>query len=164
VARFRTRISLHHIHCYKQPEISGSEPYLWTAFFKIDGDTIVVDLDAGGVFLNGPCTFVATTSSHGNLDDTDVHEGDDVSIPPTLGELEFTVTTFRKAERLGSDDTNARGAVGVVVALIEEESSTDSDVARGRAQFNKEVEDAIPAWRALSSSSSAWSSASRVLR
>ena len=60
--QFRSRISLDHLHCYTQPEHSGGEPYLWTAFFKIDGDTIVVDLDAQGIFLNGPCTFVAGTS------------------------------------------------------------------------------------------------------
>jgi hypothetical protein len=70
MARFKAQISLDHIHCYKQPEISGSEPYLLTAFFKIDGDTIVVDLGASGFFLNGPCTFVGTAGSHGNLGDT----------------------------------------------------------------------------------------------
>ena len=64
-------------------------------------------------------------------------------IPAALGQAEFTVSTFRKAERLGSDDTNERGAVGVVVALIEEELLTDADVARGRARFNKEVENGI---------------------
>ncbi len=84
--RFRTQTTLHRLHCYKQQEISGSEPYLWTVFFKIDGDTIVVDVEQGAVFLNGPCTFVATTSSHGNLDDTDVHDGDDVPIPPAVGQ------------------------------------------------------------------------------
>src|SRR5262245_16956102 len=143
MARFKTQISLDHIHCYKQPEISGSEPYLLTAFFKIDGDTIVGDLDADGAFLNGPCTFVGTAGSHGNLGDTDVRAGDDVPIPPALGQAAFTVRTFRTSERLGSRETGEGGAVGAVVALFEHESLTDDGAQAGRVTFNREVEKGI---------------------
>jgi hypothetical protein len=38
-----TLISLDRLHCHFEGDSVGDgEPYLWTAFFKIDGDTIVV--------------------------------------------------------------------------------------------------------------------------
>jgi hypothetical protein len=95
----------------------------WTAFFKIDGDTVVIDLaDDGrtGVFLNGVCTFVATPGSHGDLRDHSVAEGDDVPIPAELGELRQALTPMRATARTGiPEDFSVPGTVGVVVALLE---------------------------------------------
>jgi hypothetical protein len=86
-------ISLERLHCHKHGDVASGEPYLWTAFFKIDGDTFTLDLNDDGIlFLNGHCTFVPTPGSHGNLGVTDVDEGDDVPIPAAVGKAEFSVT------------------------------------------------------------------------
>jgi hypothetical protein len=121
-------ISLDYVHCHKNGELSGAEPYLLTAFFKVDGDTVVVESGA----LKGPCTFVGTVGSHGDLDDTDVHDGDDVPIPSALGEIEFTLTPIPEP----LDDAYA----GVIVALLEEDWGSHEAAQAGRAAFNRAAE------------------------
>src|SRR6185312_9875144 len=87
----QTLISLDQLHCHRKSDVTSAEPYLLTAFFKIDGDTIVYDrADDGreGLFLKGTCTFAGTSGSHGDLGTRDVEVGDDMPIPSALGELE----------------------------------------------------------------------------
>jgi hypothetical protein len=36
-------------------------------FFKVDGETVVLDLIGDDVFLSGTCTVATTAGSHGNL-------------------------------------------------------------------------------------------------
>jgi hypothetical protein len=101
-------------------EFGTAEPYVWTAFFKIDGDTVQVDLaDDGrpGLFLTGVCTFVATQGSHEDLRDRSVAEGDDAPIPAELGEVRLPLTPMRATQRTGLPaDFSVPGTVGVVVA------------------------------------------------
>jgi hypothetical protein len=139
-------MSLDRLHCHRRNEVFGAEPYLLTAFFKVDGDTIAIDVSEGEFFLNGPCTFVGTAGAHGNLGDTDVHDGDDVSIPSALGQAEFVVKPVPARPGLFPPEfgrIETPGFVGVVFALLEEESVTDSAAEAGRAAFNREVEKAI---------------------
>jgi hypothetical protein len=95
-----TLISLDRLHCHLEGDGFGEgEPYLWTAFFKIDGDTVEVDARSPDdplvhkhlYLLRGPCTFVATPGSHDNLGVTGVHAGDDVLIPAAVGRRAFTL-------------------------------------------------------------------------
>jgi hypothetical protein len=115
--------------------------------FKIDGDTIVYDFadDARpGLFLKGPCTFVGTSGAHGNLGTSDVDVGDDVPIPSALGELGLELKRIPPAPRTNlPPEFTWPGAVGVVVALMEENSSTDAGAAAGRAAFNSALEQQI---------------------
>jgi hypothetical protein len=114
-------------------EFGTAEPYVWTAFFKIDGDTVQVDLaDDGrpGLFLTGVCTFVATQGSHEDLRDRSVAEGDDAPIPAELGEVRLPLTPMRATQRTGLPaDFSVPGTVGVVVALLEENLASDAGAA-----------------------------------
>ena len=143
----QTLTCLDQIHCLRQAEFGSSEPYLWTAFFKIEGDTVVLDLaDDGrpGLFLNGACTFVATPGSHGDLRDRSVAEGDDVPIPAELGELGLSLTPIRAAERTNlPPDFSVPGTVGVVVALLEENQASDEGAAAGHLAFDHALEQGI---------------------
>jgi hypothetical protein len=59
------RMTLDEIRCNEEGDGFGSaEPYLWTVFFKIDGDTVIVGDDT---FLQGECTIMASDGSHGNI-------------------------------------------------------------------------------------------------
>ena len=91
-------ISLDYVHCHKDGELTGAEPYMLTAFFKVDGETVTVAVGPDGPFLKGPCTFVGTAGAQGDLDDTNVHTGDDVPVPSALGEMEFTLTPIPLTE------------------------------------------------------------------
>src|SRR5688500_8051520 len=75
-------IDLSHVHCIDEGDGPGdAEPYLWTLFFKIDGQTVVLD----ALNMKGVITVDRRNGSHGNLQNTDVEADDDVAIPPSLG-------------------------------------------------------------------------------
>jgi len=83
------RMSLDEIRCNEEGDGFGSaEPYLWTVFFKIDGDTVIVGDDT---FLQGECTIMASDGSHGNLGDRDVDAGDTLVVPRSIGECRTTL-------------------------------------------------------------------------
>jgi hypothetical protein len=131
-------ISLDHIHCYNQSDWGSAEPYLWTVYFKIDGDTVVMGDD---LFLHGTATVVTTPGSHGNLGDTDVDEGDDVPVPTAIGEFQTTLKPIPVPDSLGVDDVG--GVVGVAVVLMEEDWVSDSGAEAGHAALNTFVQQAI---------------------
>ena len=132
----RGRISLDHLHCYKDGEIRSAEPYLLTAFFKIDGEGNFIDVKDGQFFIGGSCTFRATPGSHGNLGTRHVSNGADVSIPPPIGESTFAIEPITAAG-IGLPDTKISGFVGVVVALMEENWLTESAANAGHVAFNR---------------------------
>lgn len=152
----QTRISLSHLHCVEEQEVIGDdEPYLWTAFFKVDGDTAVLDLigdrpdDQLGptdCFVRGTCTFVSTAGSHNNLGDTDVETGDVVGIPAGLGTAAFTLkpipVTPRAQAKLGGTQF-VDGAVGFVAGLLEEDGTSDSGAEAGHTAFSRALEEGI---------------------
>jgi hypothetical protein len=122
----QTLISLDHLHCNSEADPGSGEPYLWTASFTIDGDTL----------RNGPFVIVTSPGSHGNLGDSDVDAGDDVPIPAELGERRFTLTPM-------PGDGSRDSWVGVVVALLESNWTTDAAAEAGHVAFNQTLEQAI---------------------
>jgi len=123
-------MSLDEIRCNEEGDGFGSaEPYLWTVFFKIDGDSVIVGDDT---FLQGECTIMASDGSHGNLGDRDVDAGDTLVVPRSIGEFRTTLRPIPRSEKLQEDHPteDARGGtLGVVFALLEEDQVTDG-VAR----------------------------------
>ncbi len=136
------QLELDRIHCYDEGDGWGSaEPYLWTVFFKVDGDTVALGDD---LFLHGTATIVTTPGSHGNLGDTDVDAGDNVTIPSAIGEFTTTlrpipVPEFVKA--LGVEDVG--GVVGVATVLMEEDNVSHAGAEAGHAALNTFVQQAI---------------------
>ena len=71
-------LKMNNLHCYDEGDGPGSaEPYLWTVFFKIDGDTAVVNTS---FTLQGSATVVGTPGNHGDLPNHDVDPGENVAI------------------------------------------------------------------------------------
>jgi hypothetical protein len=80
-----SRDEIRSLHCHEEGDGFGSsEAYLWTIYFKIDGDSVFLGDD---LFLHGNCSLFPTPGSHGNLGDSDIDAGDDVPVPSTIGEF-----------------------------------------------------------------------------
>jgi hypothetical protein len=133
---------LTNLHCYDEGDSLGSaEPYLWTVFFKIDGDTVHVDRT---FTLQGTATVVATTGNHGDLGPGGVDAGDDVLIPPSLGHFETTLKPIPLDVPIAGM-TDFPGTVGCIVVLLEQDSTPDSAVTAGRAALTTAVQSALDA-------------------
>jgi hypothetical protein len=139
-------LKLDRIACYDEGDGPGNaEPYLWTVFFKADGETLVVNSDGPAPpFLQGVPTVVGTPGNHGNLGTTDVDEGDTVTIPAIIGEYR----TVMKPIELTTPILNVSevgGVVGCVVVLMEEDNTPDSAIVRGHEALDREVRDKLAA-------------------
>lgn len=83
-SELNVQFDLERIECHDEGDGWGdAEPYLWTVFFKVDGDTVSLGDD---LFLHGTATVTTTPGSHGNLGNTDVGEGDTLIVPSAIGE------------------------------------------------------------------------------
>jgi hypothetical protein len=103
------------------PNESSDEPYLWTFFFKLDGDTV---RQTGAGFASSIQVHTAG-GSHGNLGATGVKAGRSIVIPDLIGDH---VTTLRPIEvQVPGEDTLRVPAQYVVVAVLMEEDDSDSD-------------------------------------
>jgi hypothetical protein len=155
VPTLQTRISLSQLQCITQQEVFDDEPYLWTAFFKLDGDTAVLDLigdgpddqlDANSCFIRGTFTVRFSPGSQDNLG-TDMESGDVVVVPDALGTSSFTlkpipVTPRAKAKLPGNPDF-VDGAVGFVAAVLEEDRTSHSVAEIGHKAFNRALKDGL---------------------
>jgi hypothetical protein len=135
-------LNLDRIHCYDEGDGWGSaEPYLWTVFFKIDGDGVAL---TEGLTLSGTGVVRATPGSHGNLGGGDVDGGEDVAVPSALGQWSTTLKPIPvppSLEPLAGDDLG--GVVGVACVLMEEDNVTDAGAEAGHAALNVGVQAAI---------------------
>ncbi|QJB31402.1 hypothetical protein HF329_08855 [Chitinophaga oryzae] len=138
-------IQLNHIHCFDEGDGPGNaEPYLWTLFYKIDGDTFRFgnDNDPDEQLLWGAVTIEKRNPLHGNLNRNSVDEGDIVAIPPAVGKWEtvlrpIPVTDNNKSmvAALSHDFTDLPGIAGVVVILMEEDNLSNDAVQAGYDAF-----------------------------
>jgi hypothetical protein len=135
---------LQNVHCHDEGDGWGTaEPYIWTVFFKVDGDNFAVEAGSG---LIGSPTIVSSNGSHGNLGNTDVDAGDDVPVPDAVGlwstKLKpIPVNDAGLRALLGEDDLPA--FAGVVVSLMEEDGWPDSLANTGYAAFVDAVQLAV---------------------
>lgn len=135
-------LELDRLHCYDEGDgIGNAEPYLWTVFFKVDGDTVSLGDDLS---LHGSVTMHTTPGSHGNLGDTDVDAGDNVTVPSAIGEWQTTLRPIPIPDwlaELGVDKIG--GVIGVAAVLMEEDWVSDSGAEAGHGALNDFVENAI---------------------
>jgi hypothetical protein len=135
---------LDRIHCHDEGDGPGkAEPYLWTVFFKVDGDTVVINSDgADAPFLQGVPTVTGTPGNHGNLGTTDVDEDDDVTVPAIIGEYRTVMTPITLTTPfLGVSEVG--GMIGCIAVLMEEDNTSDSAVARGHEALDRSVRDKL---------------------
>src|ERR1041385_4950059 len=125
-------ISLDNIHCSDEADGPGSaEPYLWTVFFKADGDTV----NAESGTLQGTAAVTGTAGNHGDLNKSSVNAGDDVPIPASLGQFSGFVKPIA-----GPSGTLLPGAIGYIAVLLEQDSTPDHAIATGHNALNQAVQ------------------------
>lgn len=147
-------IHLDNIHCFNvlNPNLPPN-PYLWTVFFKIDGETAFVDVvDGNHKKLQGTATVVGTPGNHGNLLRADVGAGEVISIPYTLGFFRTLLTPISlRIPDLGSLPGIVPGIVGCIAILMEEDGTPNSAIAAGHNILNTAVQtclnDIIPTFK-----------------
>ena len=128
-------ISLDNIHCSDEGDFIGSaEPYLWTVFFKADGDTV----NAESGMLQGTATVTGTLGNHGDLNTNSVDAGDNVTIPASLGQFSGFVKPIA-----GPGGTLLPGAIGYIAVLLEQDSTPDHAIATGHTVLNQAVRDEL---------------------
>lgn len=137
----RINLELDRIHCHDEGDGWGSaEPYLWTVFFKVDGNTVQL---TESLTLSGAPATHNTPGSHGNLGDTDVDAGDNVTIPAAIGEWETYLKPIPAPASLSSLLQDVGGVVGVVAILMEEDNVSDDGAEAGHAALNSAVRSAL---------------------
>ena len=135
---------LDHIYCHDEGDGPGNaEPYLWTVFFKVDGDTLVVNSDGPAApFLQGAPTVIGTPGNHGNLGTTDVDEDDDVPVPAIIGEYRTILKPIPlTTPLLGLSEVG--GMIGCIAVLMEEDNTSNSAIALGHEALDRTVRDKL---------------------
>jgi hypothetical protein len=135
-----TTVKLSSIHCRDEADgIGNAEPYLWTIFFKIDGETI--KHTPGQFVLNGNAVFKFGPGSHENLGTHAVDPGDTVQIPPAIGEFHTQLQPIILTN--GTKTIPVPGIVGAIAVLMEEDNVSDSGAEKGHQALNNFVQTEI---------------------
>jgi hypothetical protein len=135
---------LDRLHCHDEGDGPGNaEPYLWTVFFKADGDTLVVNSDGPAApFLQGAPTVIGTPGNHGNLGTTDVDEGDVLTVPAIIGEYRTIMKPIPlTTPLLGLSEVG--GMIGCIVVLMEEDATPTAAIALGHEALDRAVRDKL---------------------
>lgn len=137
----RVNLELDRVHVHDEGDGLGSaEPYAWSVFFKIDGDTVSV---TDSFTLSGSPTVQPTPGSHGNLGNTDADEDDNITIPAAIGEWDTLMTPIPGPASLDDLDLEFGGVVGVIVVMMEQDNVTDAGAEAGHAALNGAVLSAL---------------------
>lgn len=132
-------IKLSSIYCHDEADGPGdAEPYLWTIFFKIDGQNI----RQNGFVLAGEATFAFGAGSHNNLNTSSVVDGEVVVIPPSVGEWTTSLQPIIIKD-LKDNEYRIPGIVGIVAVLMEEDNVSDSGAEAGHQALNNYIKNSI---------------------
>lgn len=135
-------LNLTNLHCFDEGDGLGSaEPYLWTVFFKIDGDTTVVN---SALALQGTATVIGTPGNHGDLPNHDVDPGENVPVPAALGHFATQLRPIPLQQPFGNF-REVGGVMGAVTVLLEQDNTPGPAVARGHEALNRAVRDSLNA-------------------
>jgi hypothetical protein len=128
--------------------------YLWTVFFKIDGDTTFVD--ATDFKLHGTATLVDTPGNHGDLPgtasgnwstgaytSTSYQTTLNFPVPATLGDWSTLVTPIPLKSANGTTTPIAPGVAGCLAILMSNDGLPDDDIPPGHDALNSTVQTQI---------------------
>lgn len=122
------------------PNEDPDEPYLWTFFLKLDGETVRQPFP-NALSLEGHVQVFSAPGSHGNLNATGVSSQRSIPIPPHIG---AHATTLRPIWITHLGQTIAvPGQFIAVAAILEEDASPDSGIENGHQNLRAWVEQRV---------------------
>ncbi|MBL7766850.1 MAG: hypothetical protein JNJ58_12190 [Chitinophagaceae bacterium] len=144
---YKVNIVLDQLYCFEEGDGSGNaEPYIWTAFFKIDKDTCVINTYRieGISSLEAPVLVHFGSGSHSNLNSAQINldsEGMDadtaIPIPAEVGSWMTTIKPMQIADPFNHDNIlEIPGVAGVFYMLLEEDSVASHGAEAGHLAFN----------------------------
>jgi hypothetical protein len=117
--------------------IGADEPFLWTVFVKLDGDTID--------FVNiaqATATVISTSGSHGNVPADGARKGDRLAIPGHVGRFSTVLKTIRGFDP-SDPQTRASTRFGFLVVALEQDETSDGAIAAGLNALVSELQAAL---------------------
>lgn len=123
-------VNLQSLILHETEDVFGDEPYLWTVFVKVDGDTVDF-ANLGG----SRATVVSTSGSQNNLTgEENIGSGRTLAIPPHVGRFGTVLKTIRG---LPVALVNPRDATRLVmyVKAWDEDGLSNGSVEAGRAKL-----------------------------
>ncbi len=132
-------VKLSSLFCHDEADgIGNAEPYLWTIYFKIDGETITQSQFS----LVGDAVFHFGAGSHENLRTHAVLDGESVKIPAEVGEWSTTLRPIVITD-LSNKQHFIPGTLGVAAILMEEDNVSHSGAEAGHKALNQFVQNTI---------------------
>ena len=134
---FNVKIKLKTLTCHNKTEKWGKAvPYLWTIFFRIDGDCVLI---ANDFKLVGKGVFQHGKGSHGNLNISSIEKGQTISIPSDVGEWATYMTPFL----IPYFDQKVPSMIGAISILMEQNNVSGKGAEAGHKALNQQVELAV---------------------
>lgn len=112
--------------------------FLWTVFFKIDGETVVYDPATN--HLQGSAIVVGTPGDHGDLGDSE-NPKEFIQIPPQLGAVRLRL--FPYPLKGFPTIAVADGYVGCVAILVAQHGTPDEAIQAGHLELNSALAAAL---------------------
>ena len=113
-----------------------TEPYLWTIFFKIDGENLSLTDDFK---LQGEVDFHFNSGSHGNLGIEAVKSGETIHIPLETGLFQAELQPIQ----VPFFNYQIPGIIGVVAVLMVKENVSAEGAEAGHKALNDYVRQAV---------------------
>lgn len=137
----RVLIKLERINCFDEGDgIGSAEPYLWTVFFTIDGQTTFV---SESLKLEGEADVIFTPGSHDNLGVSSVDPGI-VSVPAAIGERSLTLVPIPLPSSIHDiAGVDLPGIAGIICVLMEEDNVSDSGAEAGHQALNLAIKSVL---------------------
>jgi len=118
-----------------------AEPYMWTVFFKLDGDNLRLNEQ---LKLDGDGEIITTPKSHRNLGVKKVGTGDVIQVPANIGAYSTKMKPIPVFDALKPILPNGVGGImGVVMILLEKDNVSNSGAEAGHRALNKGVREAM---------------------
>lgn len=134
---FNVKIKLKSLTCHDKTEKwSKALPYLWTIFFRIDGDSLLI---ANDFKLVGKGVFKFGEGSHGNLGISRIEKGQTIYIPVKVGEWTTHLTPFH----IPYFEQKVPSVIGAITVLMEQNNLSLKGAEAGHKALNRKVQQII---------------------